>query len=196
MYCDGFGGGLSSDLLHGGPESVRMSGYDPVAGGESFAVPIRFRCTNCNQLMGIARRKAGSVVHCPACQKEIAVPIDADDDPPTPESAPMPAPIVSPRAGLFDRDDFDALLAGGASMDGARPAPPAGRPLAAHPPHPAVLAVAKGGNFSFEPAGVTLAPMQGGIFVSPGWATMLTVVFLLLLALAFALGLLVGRHVL
>jgi len=146
--------------------------------------------------MGIARRKAGSMVRCPACRKEIAVPIDADDEPPTPDPVPMPAPVVSPRAGLFDRDDFDALLAGGASLEGAKPAPPAGRSPAALPPHPAVLAGAKGGNLSLEPAGVTLAPMQGGIVVSPGWATMLTVVFLLLLALAFALGLLVGRQAL
>ena len=29
------------------------------------AMPIRFRCAYCNQLMGIARRKAGTVVRCP-----------------------------------------------------------------------------------------------------------------------------------
>src|SRR5947209_460375 len=30
-----------------------------------FSMPIRFRCAYCNQLMGIARRKAGTVVRCP-----------------------------------------------------------------------------------------------------------------------------------
>ena len=30
-------------------------------------MPIRFRCAYCNQLMGIAHRKAGSVVRCPTC---------------------------------------------------------------------------------------------------------------------------------
>jgi hypothetical protein len=37
-------------------------------------MPIRFRCAYCNQLMGIARRKAGSVVKCPKCAGEIIVP--------------------------------------------------------------------------------------------------------------------------
>ena len=30
-------------------------------------MPIRFRCAYCNQLMGIARRKAGTVIRCPNC---------------------------------------------------------------------------------------------------------------------------------
>ena len=147
-------------------------------------MPIRFRCTNCDQLIGIARRKAGSMVRCPACRREIAVPTDAEDDSP-PVFPPTPA-----RQDLFDRDDFDALLAGGTSMAGAKPVPaPVPRPLAeiAGPKEVAVGA---------EPVAVSLVPLQGGIVLSPGWVTMLTVVFLLLLAMAFALGLLVGRHAL
>jgi hypothetical protein len=147
--------------------------------------------------MGIARRKAGSLVRCPACRQELAVPATADDEPLTPVPDPIPAPVLPPRAGLFDRDDFDALLAGGASMEGAKAAPPVERPPAGVPPRPSViLAEAKKGNLSLDPAGVRLTPTHGGIVLSPGWATMLTVVFLLLLALAFALGLLVGRHAL
>jgi hypothetical protein len=151
------------------------------------AVPIRFRCTNCDQLMGIARRKAGSLVRCPACRREIAVPTDADDD-----SPPIPAPVAAPapRADLFDRDDFDALLAGGPSLAGARPAPlPVPRPLA----EPTEAKARPAGP---EPVAVSLVPVQGGLVLSPGWVTTLTVVFLLLLAMAFALGLLVGRHAL
>jgi phage FluMu protein Com len=37
-------------------------------------MPIRFRCAYCNQLMGIARRKAGTVVRCPKCAGEVIVP--------------------------------------------------------------------------------------------------------------------------
>jgi hypothetical protein len=136
--------------------------------------------------MGIARRKAGSVVRCPACRREIAVPSDAEDD------SPPVLPPTLPRPHLFDRDDFDALLAGGTSMPGAKPvsAPgPVPRPLAE-------VAGAKGVAIGAEPVAVSLVPVQGGLVLSPGWVTMLTVVFLLLLAMAFALGLLVGRHAL
>jgi hypothetical protein len=37
-------------------------------------MPIHFRCACCNQLLGIARRKAGMVVRCPKCQGQVAVP--------------------------------------------------------------------------------------------------------------------------
>ena len=152
-------------------------------------MPIRFRCTYCDQFMGIARRKAGSLVRCPACRHEIAVPIDADEDSPP---VPVPIPVPPPRQDLFDRDDFDALLAGGTSMAGAKPAPASGtipRPLAE-------IAGAKGPAVGAAPVAVSLVPIRGGLVLSPGRVTMLTVVVLLLLAMAFALGLLVGRHAL
>jgi hypothetical protein len=37
-------------------------------------MPIRFRCAYCNQLLGIARRKAGTVVRCPTCAGQVVVP--------------------------------------------------------------------------------------------------------------------------
>src|SRR5947209_19491873 len=37
-------------------------------------MPIRFRCAYCNQLLGIAHRKAGSVVRCPTCAGQVVVP--------------------------------------------------------------------------------------------------------------------------
>jgi DNA-directed RNA polymerase subunit RPC12/RpoP len=37
-------------------------------------MPIRFRCAYCNQLMGIAHRKVGSVVRCPKCSGQVIVP--------------------------------------------------------------------------------------------------------------------------
>ncbi len=144
--------------------------------------------------MGIARRKAGSMVRCPACRREVAVPIDADDDPPSPDPNPPPALApIAPRPDLFDRDDFDALLRGSVAMEGARKASPIEKRPPGTVPHPPAGLIETTGNRSLDPVGVELAPARSGIVLSPAWATILTVVVTLLLALAFALGLLVGR---
>lgn len=37
-------------------------------------MPIKFRCVYCEQLLGIARRKAGTVVKCPNCSGQLMVP--------------------------------------------------------------------------------------------------------------------------
>jgi len=96
-------------------------------------MPIKFRCVYCEQLLGIARRKAGTVVKCPNCEGQLIVPtpdpademIEEKDDR---EDLTEPAPqkeTVSPKkvalpaaksaddtAGgmLFERDNFDELL--------------------------------------------------------------------------------------
>jgi DNA-directed RNA polymerase subunit RPC12/RpoP len=41
-------------------------------------MPIRFRCSHCSRLLGIARRKAGTQVRCPECSESIIVPIQDD----------------------------------------------------------------------------------------------------------------------
>src|SRR5262249_42175047 len=63
------------------------------------AMPIRFRCVYCNQLLGISRRKAGTIVRCTTCEGQLIVP--NPDDPATTEPA-------------------------GAPDDGGTPPPPAG----------------------------------------------------------------------
>jgi hypothetical protein len=66
------------------------------------SMPIRFRCAYCNQLLGIARRKAGTVVRCPTCAGQVVVPsIDSDE---------TEAPGVSEEPLVFERSDFDDLL--------------------------------------------------------------------------------------
>src|SRR5438105_15398894 len=68
------------------------------------AMPIRFRCAYCNQLMGIARRKAGSVVNCPTCHGQVMVPM------PAPEPAvppPDPPTAKTPEKNPFEQQDFD-----------------------------------------------------------------------------------------
>jgi hypothetical protein len=43
-------------------------------------MPIRFRCSYCNRLLGIATRKAGTQTRCPHCGYEITVPVPQDDE--------------------------------------------------------------------------------------------------------------------
>lgn len=45
------------------------------------AGPIKVRCTQCKQLLGVARSKAGGVVACPKCAAEIVVPWDDEPSP-------------------------------------------------------------------------------------------------------------------
>ena len=59
-------------------------------------MPIRFRCAYCNQLMGIARRKAGTVVRCPTCAGQVVVP--------------RPEGGAGGKADAFEGNDIDEVL--------------------------------------------------------------------------------------
>lgn len=41
-------------------------------------MPIRFRCPQCDRLLGIAKRKAGTQTECPQCGKMVTVPVQND----------------------------------------------------------------------------------------------------------------------
>lgn len=41
-------------------------------------VPLKFRCYQCNQLLGVSRGKVGTVVACPKCKADLIVP-DPDE---------------------------------------------------------------------------------------------------------------------
>ncbi len=43
-------------------------------------MPIQFRCAACQQLLGIAKRKAGSVVDCPTCRVKTLVPLTSTEN--------------------------------------------------------------------------------------------------------------------
>jgi hypothetical protein len=103
-------------------------------------MPIRFRCVYCEQLLGIARRKAGTVVKCPNCGGQLIVPPPEEDDDaddrttdaadmdyaPEPKIQAVSKPAATARhqsqrvatkdspggegAFLFERSDFDELL--------------------------------------------------------------------------------------
>lgn len=151
-------------------------------------MPIRFRCVYCEQLLGIARRKAGTVVKCPNCAGQLIVPApdaatinstEEDDDAtaaaPDKEdlsarTAQAPAKVTAAagaksdatEAGLlFERNDFDELLRPAVAKrnSGSGPAArTAPKPQPQPPPQPF--------DFAAAPA-VQLAPVPAKIPATP-----------------------------
>ncbi|HMP03642.1 MAG TPA: hypothetical protein PKD86_02515 [Gemmatales bacterium] len=68
-------------------------------------MPIKFRCGACDQLLGIARRKAGAVVDCPTCGAKTVVPRPREG------ASPAVPPPKGPALSLLERVDVDKLLA-------------------------------------------------------------------------------------
>jgi hypothetical protein len=163
-------------------------------------VPIRFRCAYCNQLMGIARRKSGTVVRCPTCSGQVVVP-NPDLESPSPHHE-------GEAPNLFERSDFDDVLR---PPGGEEPAPHGGTVAAGAAAAAKVPAGAWGTQA--EPmlpmervddvAVAAPAPMRpmaplpvGGLVVPPGRLTTLAVIAALVLGLSFAAGVLVGKFIL
>jgi hypothetical protein len=138
-------------------------------------MPIRFRCAYCNQLMGIARRKAGTVVRCPKCAGEIIVPV--------PEGAESSEDEPGKTAGgqAFDVEQFDPAapepVSTGPTTTAAAPQPVATATEAPVSPMPAPSAT----------------PQRVGVFVPLGMLIILIGVVVLLLILMFVIGLIIGR---
>jgi len=147
-------------------------------------MPIRFRCVYCNQLLGIARRKAGTVVTCTTCQGQLIVPDPAaaatelaEDGPPSP---PAPSDPAAPAAGgLFERDDFDAVL---------EPFQPRSGAAVASSSPPSSVKRERPSAPSLSPA----PPTPSGLVLQRKHLTMATVLIVLGLGMAFALGLWIG----
>jgi phage FluMu protein Com len=132
-------------------------------------MPIQFRCPACGGRLSIAKRKAGNQVACPKCRAAVTVPGSER------EAATVAAPAVAVAVSkpavdedrpLFERDDFEALI-----EDAPKPV--------------------------FAPAANTEPPREfadadDGILISRGAATALAVLMLVLLAMAFATGYLIG----
>jgi hypothetical protein len=153
-------------------------------------MPIRFRCAYCNQLMGIARRKAGNVVRCPTCAGQVIVPTpgNAVPAPPQPNNPPAPA------ANLFEQGDFEqdvlkqqqSLAARGSGRLGGS---------AAH------LAAGKSRDDAIDVEPVSVPLMMGreaqetGLHLSATATVLAGIGVLVLMALTFFVGLVVGRMV-
>ena len=163
-------------------------------------MPIRFRCVYCDKLLGISRRKAGAVVDCPHCREKLIVPTpvgDEADEPAQIGTTEEPPLGGTAEAGpqLFERSDFEALLQPEPtyrSSEASLAAPPAPlRTLHAPPPialDPIPLERASGSRYA-----PVRSNIQPGIVISPARATWLSVAAVLLLAIAFGAGILVGR---
>ena len=156
---------------------------------------IKFRCAYCNQLMGIARRKAGSVVTCPKCNGQVKVPI-ADRAEEAEAHADRPAGADAP---LFERSDFDKLfepVAEGDQPEILKTNPP-GTAASEGAPLPGAWKSPADAGFDVERVDPVALPDPGaartpGVWLSPAAATLLSVLAILALALAFGAGLLVG----
>jgi phage FluMu protein Com len=152
-----------------------------------LSMPIRFRCAYCNQLMAIAQRKAGTVVRCPTCAGQVVVPSPeqaaAQESAAPPPSKPE-APKKPQAPALFERSDFGELF--------QNPAPP---PPFALGPEPA------GPGFDVAPllpqGEILPVPPRRprGLVLSPAMLILLLLFILVLLGLAFFIGMLVGRSV-
>jgi DNA-directed RNA polymerase subunit RPC12/RpoP len=143
-------------------------------------MPIRFRCAYCNQLMGIATRKAGTVVRCPKCGGEIIVPVpegmESSDEPAPPEPEPVPAPSGP---AVFEDRNFEKALGTAAASAGTST-------LAADaPPLPAPVEV---------PMPPAAPPKRRGLFLPLGILIVCIGVIALLLILMFVLGVVIGHY--
>ncbi len=146
-------------------------------------MPIRFRCAYCNQLMGIAKRKAGSVVRCPKCAGQVIVPHPGPGAAaPGPANGPQgPPPAAGP--ALFERSDFGQLF---------QPGPPAPPPPVNPGAFPQPVPAVPEGVYDVEPLGSPEA-LGPGLFLTPTKLTVVSVAIVILLGLAFFLGFLLGR---
>ncbi|MBY0458878.1 MAG: hypothetical protein K2V38_16190 [Gemmataceae bacterium] len=91
-------------------------------------MPIRFRCSYCNKLLGIATRKAGTETLCPHCGYTIVVPMPLDDA----QTERVPVDDV---AELLGSSATEKLTRSGLQAAAAPPAAP--RPQPPAPPEPA-----------------------------------------------------------
>jgi hypothetical protein len=151
-------------------------------------MPIRFRCVYCNQLLGISRRKAGTIVRCTTCEGQLIVPDPSDAGTEAGSSQEHgAAPPASPPAktegqgGVFDAEDFDAFLeplnVGGPAV-ASPPAPSARRAPSAQVQPPATR--------------IESLPPDAALTLTRRGLTIAAAVAVLAVGLAFAGGLLVG----
>jgi phage FluMu protein Com len=87
-------------------------------------MPIRFRCTYCNRLLGIATRKAGTQTRCPHCGYEITVPVPAEAAAGTERAAEDPEPLFGRAAPEVMSEQAVAVAPAARPVETGRPAPP------------------------------------------------------------------------
>ena len=172
-------------------------------------MPIRFRCSRCNRLLGIARRKAGTETKCPHCGATIVVPTgDESDDERThlddidelinpanvePASAAAPAVATRPAPPSMPRAQ---------PRQAAEPVPGEERPLFERDLDSVLGAQAALGAEAPKPRPATtagkdamsLGSEQSQLVLSSQKATALVVIVVVLLALSFTAGFLIASR--
>jgi hypothetical protein len=163
-------------------------------------MPIRFRCVYCDKLLGIATRKAGSVVNCPQCGQPLIVPTPEPGLDETEAAAPQKPMAPAHPAQAFEQDDFDVLLEPDPPTfrgPDALPAnPTSGRVPSTLPMPPQPLAVERALPRPHAPIPTPVAlPNQrsGGIVLSSGMLVLAIVLVVVLVGFAFGGGYLVAR---
>jgi len=174
-------------------------------------MPIRFRCAYCNQLMGIAKRKAGQVVTCPKCAGQVVVPA------PDPAMEEEERQAGNPAAAFEEDEEVQKLLE---YVEETKPAPVASAPAprrsgAMSQPQPILPMPAPASALrpapqptvgSTYPAEIDVVPMTNGampplvpargVYLTSGIFAVLLVLVGLLIGLSFFLGFLLGRSTL
>lgn len=171
-------------------------------------MPIRFRCVYCDKLLGIATRKAGTVVNCPQCGQPLIVPTpEAEPEKATAPSNPSQFQATMPPTApskLFERDDFDVVLQSDVTVAATESAPPpiARRSKSSPPPVPSPLPPKP---FAIEqnlpapprdypaPLPLPVPKRAPGLTLSTGMLILMLAVVLFLVIAAFGAGVLVGR---
>jgi hypothetical protein len=164
-------------------------------------MPIRFRCVNCDKLLGIASRKAGTVVNCAQCGQPLIVPTPADTASasvapvfsPAAPNPPAGSPSARPTAAkesaapqrLFESQDFDRILEGDRTVRTDK---------AAASSAPAKVLAALAVDESDPDINVELVPVPRGFTLSTGFLIFLILIVLLLIGGAFTAGVVVGKR--
>ena len=94
-------------------------------------MPIRFHCSNCQQRLSVATRKAGQDVKCPTCRRVTRVPATAEGTSEVGSEGDVPGPIASFPGLVEDRELVYADVPA-ADMNGSEP-PQRGSPYVSIP---------------------------------------------------------------
>jgi hypothetical protein len=159
-------------------------------------MPIHFRCAFCNQLLGIARRKSGSVINCPTCGGPLVVPRMPEGEDKSDQEKPA-------ENRLLEDCDIDVILrppapaqAVAASVLGTTPGSAAPGPTS--PSHRSgggtpSSSLTHSGNGAGGLVQARPAEQRSGLVISNLIAIFMAIALVLLLAGAFAGGFLLGR---
>jgi DNA-directed RNA polymerase subunit RPC12/RpoP len=184
-------------------------------------MPIRFRCPHCERLLGIARRKAGSQIHCPQCGESVLVPGEDDGGDrmlrevdellgPPAVNGTAASPPPEPTQPVFSAE-FQFAAAPLHTPPPARPISspkrktPGDNPLFEQGSVDALLGIVRPDealNLDEEPKvrpisgldALSLEEKPGTIILSPQKATLLVIAAAVLMLLAFAAGFFIGSQ--